>query len=284
MLLNIILIIAIIICLSIVSFIIGRKFSRVKTLDVDTVPEAQIAKVRDRILIERMKRQTHKGKELIQKNATSIFLWLKNSFSKLLNRVYALEKKYQKEASERKPISKTELINKLNYLLDEASILVKQEKFSEAEKKYIEIVSADPKNVAAYEGLTGVYLALKEYKQALQTAQFILKLLEKKSKPIVKTTDLGQEYKTISNVNEVSLACYEVGYIYTLMGKIEKAAVHFEQALSLEPNNPRLLDQMIEISIMLKNKIQALELIKRLEEVNPENQKIKEYYEKIEEM
>jgi tetratricopeptide (TPR) repeat protein len=284
MFLNIILIIVIIICLSIVSFVIGRKFSRVKTLDVDTVPEAQTAKVRDRILIERMKRQSQKGKEIIQKNATPVLLWFKNSFLKLLNRIYALEKRYQKEASERKPVSKAELISKLNYLLDEAAILVKQEKFSEAEKKYIEIVSADPKNVAAYEGLTAVYLSLKEHKQALQTAQFILKLLEKKSRPVVKTTDLGQEYETISNVNEVSLACYEVGYIYTLMGKIDKAAVHFEKALSLEPNNPRFLDQMIGISIMLKNKIQAFELIKRLEEVNPENQKVKEYYEKIKEI
>lgn len=284
MLLNILLIVLIIICLSVISFIVGRKFSKVKILDVDTVPEAQTAKVRDRILIERMKRQTQRSKELLQKSASPIFLWLKSLFRKLFDKIYALEKKYQKEAAERKPITRTELIGKLNYLLDEASDFVKQEKFSEAEKRYIEIVSADPKNIAAYEGLTGVYLALKEYKQALQTAQFILKLLEKKSRPVERETDLGQKYNTITNASEVSELCYKIGCIYQLMGKIDKAAASFAKALSLEPNNPRLLDQMIQTSIILKNKIQALEFIQRLAEVNPENQKVKEYYEKIKEL
>ncbi|MEK7159335.1 MAG: hypothetical protein AAB766_02430 [Patescibacteria group bacterium] len=284
MLLNILLIVLIVICLSVISFIVGRKFSQVKILDVDTVPEAQTAKVRDRILIERMKRQTQRSKELIQKSASPIFLWLKNSFRKLLGRIYALEKKYQKEAAERKPLTKTELISKLNNLLEEASGLVKQERFSEAEKRYIEIVSVDPKNIAAYEGLEGVYLSLKEYKQALQTAQFILKLLEKKSRPVERETDLGQKYNTITNASDVSEASYKVGYICQMMNKIEKAAMSFEKALSLEPNNPRLLDQMIQISIILKNKIKTLEFIQRLEEVNPENQKVKEYYEKIKEI
>lgn len=284
MLLNIILIIVIIICLSGLSFIFGRKFARVKTLDVDTVPEAQTAKVRDRILIERMKRQTQKSKELIQKSASPIFFWLKNFVKGLFDRIYALEKKYQKEASERQPLSKTEFIGRLNNLLTEADNLVKREKFAEAEKKYIEIVSADPKNIAAYKGLNSVYLSEKEYKQALQTAQFILKLLEKKSKTMIKKTESGQEYKTISNVNEVADACYEVGYVYELIGKNDKAVLYFGRALSFIPNSPRFLDQMIQISIMLKNKIQALEMIQRLEEVNPENQKVKEYYEKIKEL
>lgn len=284
MLLNILLIVIIAICLLIVSFIIGKKISKIKILDVDTVPEAQTAKVRDRILIERLKRQTQRSKELMHDTATPMVLWLKKTFKNFFDRIYALEKKYQKEAAERKPFTKAELIGKLNYLLDEASDLVKQEKFSEAEKRYIEIISADPKNIAVYEGLTAVYMSLKEYKQALQTAQFILKLLEKKSRPVERETDLGQKYSTISNASEVSEACFKVGYVYQMMGKIEKAAASFEKALSLEPNNPRLLDQMIQISIILKNKIKVLEFIQRLAEVNPENQKVKEYYEKIKEL
>jgi len=53
---------------------------------------------------------------------------------------------------------------------------------SEAEKKFIEIISLDPKNLKAYKGLGQVYLELKEYKQAEQTFMFVLQLEKKNSK------------------------------------------------------------------------------------------------------
>ena len=284
MLLNIILIAVVVICLGIVFFLIVRKFPKLRTLDIETVPQAQTAKVRDRILLERMKRQTTKSKEAIKKGATPMFAWLKRKIKSGFGKIYDLEKKYQKEAEDKTPLKGKELQSKMNNLLLEATKLLKIENYSEAEKRFIEIVSLDPKNVIAYQGLADVYLAQKEYKQAMQTYLFILRLVKKKSSIVVKQTELGQQFKTISNVSEVADVHMDIGYLYQLMEKPEKAMEQYQKALESEPNNPRNLDQMIQLCLQLKNKRMAIEMSSRLEQVNPENQKLREYKDKIREM
>ena len=234
-------------------------------------------------MIERMKRQTQKSKEIIQKNAAPVFSWLKALIVACLKKVYDLEKKYQKEAAEKTPLSDKDSASKINNLLNEAASLVKVETLTEAEKKYIEIISLDPKNTVAYKGLVNVYLALKEYKQALQISQFILKLAAKKSRSVARQTEMGQKYKTISNASEVADAYFDLGYVYQLMERLDLAMENYGKALELVPNSPRYLDQMIQSSMLLKDKNSALDLVQRLEKVNPENQKVKEYYDKIKE-
>jgi hypothetical protein len=56
------------------------------------------------------------------------------------------------------------------------------------------------------------------------------------------------------------------------------------KALEIEPNNPRYLDTILEISIIKKDKVLANETYKRLKEVNPENQKLAEIKEEIAEL
>lgn len=281
MLLNIILIAVIAISLGVVIFLVVRKFPRLKTLDIETVPQAQRAKMRDRILLERMKRKTQWGTALIKKGAAPVFQCVRRFITRSYKRVCDLEKKYQKEATNKTPLSTKGLASKLDELLQEAVKLIKQENFSEAEKKCIEIISLSPKNIEAYRHLSEIYLKLKEYKQAAQTSQFILKLIQKQSRTVEKQDEFGRAVKSLSNASEVAGAHINLGYVYQLMEKPAKAFESYEQALAIEPNNPRNLDLTLEMSIMLKNKSRAADLLKRLEEVNPENQKLKDYREKV---
>jgi hypothetical protein len=50
-----------------------------------------------------------------------------------------------------------------------------------------------------------------------------------------------------------------------------------KKALKIEPNNPRYLDTMFRISIIIKDKVLAFEAYDRLSKVNPENQKLAEF-------
>ena len=281
MLLNITLISAIVISLGVIIFIIGRKFPKLKTLDVDTVPQAQTAKVRDRILLERMKRTTKKSKEAVRKQAVPFLNKFTNIIKKIIEKVYALEKKYQKQATEKNPLSAKESKTQVADLLTKAQSFIKKEKWNDAEKLLIEVVSLDSKNKDAYQGLFDVYFSTKEYKQALQTAQFILRLVQKGSQRVEKQDKVGQKYYTVSNAPELADVYMEMGEVYRRMEKPELALVNYQKALEVEPNNPRNLDQTIEICIRQKHKSLAFDLIKRLEEVNPENQKLKDYYDKL---
>ena len=256
---------------------IARKLPYLKSLDVDTVPEEQAAKVRDRILLERLKRAGLKSGEIFQLHVLPVFARLVGIKKRLVNRLYALEKKYQKEEAQTRVLIGRELENKIKSTLDDADDLVKQEKYSEAEKQLIEIVSLDAQNVSAYERLYGIYIATKEYKQALQTAQFLLKLALKKNKQKV-----GQKQQIASNTLRLADVYIDLGDVNKLLDNNDEAFENYQKALEVEPNSPKNLDKNLEMSIILKQKALAADLLKRLQETNPQNQKLREYGERIE--
>ena len=249
-------------------------------LDTDTVPEEQAAKVRERILVERMKRKTQKGKALIKKGAVPVFKSIGNVFRNSFRKVREVESKYKREAVANAPKG-AQFDTKLKAIVDEAENFQKQEKFSEAEKKYIEVISLDPKNIDVYRKLAEVYMEMKEFKQARDTFTFVLKLLKKESKPVDRKDDNGQVIKTVSNAIEVADAHIDLGEVYEKLEDHKHSMANYQLALDLEPNNPRNLDQMLNLSIEIKDKNLSVDLLNRLDKVNPDNQKLKEYQEKI---
>ena len=150
----------------------------------------------------------------------------------------------------------------------EAEKLYSQNELNKAEENYIKVINLDPKNFAAYEGLVAVYKANRDYKKARETSKYCIKLLNKDAS----ATD--EKHRLAS--------CYaDLGEIYQLEDKIKLALTNSNKAIELEPSNPRFLDFLLKISIMLKNKELALKTFKALKEADPENQKLEEIKEEI---
>ncbi len=194
-----------------------------------------------------------------------------------------LEKKYKREEAKTVAVASPEFKKKIDQLLDEAAEYYKKEEFEEAEKKFIEIISLAPQEKKAYKGLGDLYMKKKEYKQALETYKFVLKIDLKGSEEVIKQED-GREIKTFSNSIELADDHVDLGEVYMAMEDYLSAVEEFKKAVQLEPNNPRNLDLLIEGSINAKNKVLAIEALNALKRINPENQKLKEYREMIDKM
>jgi len=166
--------------------------------------------------------------------------------------------------------------------------LLKQEKYAEAEKRLIEIIGIDNKNIKAFKLLGGLYFDRKNYEEARETFEYILKLKDDDD-AFAQLGKIGGEYREDSskeaNINIFrSQTYFDLSLVYKAMEKYDKAIVNLKKALEIEPNNPRYLDTMLEISIIKKDKDLALESYKRLAEANPENQKLPEIKKEIDEM
>ncbi len=72
--------------------------------------------------------------------------------------------------------------------------------------------------------------------------------------------------------------------VYEGADEPSKAVLALKKALKIEENNPRYLDRLIEVSIIKKDKIVALEAYKKLESTNPENQKLEQFRSRIAEL
>ena len=56
------------------------------------------------------------------------------------------------------------------------------------------------------------------------------------------------------------------------------------KSLEIQPNSPKYLDFLLQVSIMVQDKKLANETLQSLAKVNPENQKLEEYKELVDEL
>lgn len=262
---NIIPLILILISLSIIVIIVVRKFPAMANLNVDEIPAEKEAKFKERIISNRLKRNFVKWNSKFMKIILPAGAAIGNFFKTLAKKIYDL--KDDVEAADNNGFSEAELKQKMEKMFIEAEELMKKSEFSEAEKRYIEIIGMDSKNIKAFDALANIYFERKEYNEAKQTFSHILKLAENSDDE----SGFSQIY-------------FELALADKAMENNHEALANVKKALAIEPNNPRYLDTMLEISIIIKDKALALEVFEKLKSANPENKKLDELKSQIDEL
>lgn len=256
---NIIPLVLIIISLAIIIFIIVQKFPDIAAIDTKTIAAERQGEVKKKIVAERLKRGLAKKTSFVSFFIKHSFEWLRKAFNRLYRKAVELERFYQKES--KKTMSKQERVEHVQELLGEARELSKKDDPEGAEQRYVEIISLDIKNIEAYKGLGGIYFEKKEYQEAKETLEYVLKL--------------GVVDDEIH---------FNLGQVCRALGEDKEALEHFKEAVKLEPNNPRNLDILIEESIIIGNKSLAEKTLRQFKKANPDNQKLEEFQERIKQL
>lgn len=244
----------------IVLSIVLKKFPALAILDVDNIPGQKENEFKEKIMKARLERDlAHFGK---------FFIKIKKFLDKHLRvfeNLYARLKNLAEHHRRSQKLSWPEKQARLQELLSRAEVDFKEENFSEAENKLIEVIRLDNQNLAAFIELGDVYFSSKKYHEAKQTFEYALKLaLSLKAK------------------NEKPEINFRLAEINQVLPDLDAALDYIREALELVPNNPRYLDLLLELSIMKKDKNSAQEAWNKLEAVNPENNKLAAWKEKIE--
>lgn len=249
----------IIVCLLAIAVISIRKFPDLALIDLNTITREREAEVREKILSERLRRKLSWLWRVFLSLARPAGRFLKSKFETIYDKILILEKRYQEKGA--KFLESKGLELKIKVLFNEAEELQKKDDPAEAEKRYIEIISLDKKNMKAYEKLGNLYLKTKKYAEAEELFNFILK----------------------HNPSDASVLV-SLGELALSQNNLTAALEGFEKAIMIRPNNPKYLDFLIETSIMVGNKDLARKTLNRLAQVNPENQKLDEIRKRIEEI
>ncbi len=261
---NILPLIIILICLAVILAIVFKKLPLLAVFDVNALPEEKEAETKNKIMEERLNRRL----KLLGEKIKPFWRLFTNFFQRKLKaskeRISKLEEKYQAKAKPESLITKKEFETnekKIARLLQDAENLAKAEDYTSAENKYIEILGLEAKNIDAYRGLGDLYLLQKQFQNAIQTFKHIIKL----------------------DKND-SLAYFELAEVFMRLEDYDNALNNLNKALEIEPVNPKYLDLLLTISIIIKNKEMAKEGLTRLKAINPENAKIEEFEAKIREI
>lgn len=249
--------------------IVARKFPALAILDIESITQEKEAKIKDVLIKKRIDRDLAKWSGFIGNLLLKAYKSLLHSLELTQQKLKKIKFGHKISANLSQP-EKESLVKQLRSQVDE---LIKEEEFAEAEKKLIDLISLDKKDVIAFYQLAQVLEDQKKYQEARQTFEYVLKLIRHKLKHDNVALNISQQevYYSLALL-ENNLANYEAAY------------QNIADALSLEANNPRFLDLILDLSIIRKDKGKALAYYQHLAEVNPDNKKLAEKKELIDKL
>lgn len=288
---NIIPLLLILASLTVIIVIVVKKFSVLANLDVASIPAEKEARFKERIISNRLKRNIIKWSSGLGRLTAPAFLLANNLFKSNLSKLYQLSNDYKTLGA----ADAGDNGQKIEQLFVQAEELKKRDELDLAENKYIEIIGLDSKNIRAFKELGRVYFEKKQFEEARQTFEHVLKLKEDDEAVY---ENLAQIAKETGNLNEArdgylrslnlnkqnAQTHFSLALVYQALGKWQEAVKSLKKALKIEPANPRYLDTMLEVSIIIKDKALALDGYQKLLKTNPENQKLAEFKRQVDEM
>lgn len=307
---NIIPLILIIACIVGILVIIVRKFPQLTSLDVGALPKVQQAEIKKQLELQRFWRAMGRAGawlktaivplkgvwEIGQKHFRAYVARLQEKYEKIAEEAEVKQKNIKNTPRSDSGLSTTvSHPEKVEEWLAKANEHVDRNEFKDAEQCFIEALKLDEKNVEAYRGLGKAYLDVEKYKEAIAIFKFLLKLAPRDDRAFnrLAMAYMGQNKyedaaraleKAVEINNSLAIRFFDLGRLYQELERPAAALRNFQKAADIEPCNPKYLDQLLEISIITGDRRLAEDAYEQLETVNPDNQKLPEFRERIEEM
>ncbi|MBI5037925.1 MAG: hypothetical protein HZC01_04450 [Candidatus Kerfeldbacteria bacterium] len=269
------------VALIVIVYIVSRKFPVVAAIKTEQLIRHRQERLKKGLMENRLKRKLRLHK------LPTVFRGSEGNpsvFQRLHQTLRDIEQRYRLKIHEIEPTDDADSERKVSTLITEALAKEEAGEYKEAEARYIQAISIDAKSEEAYEGLGTLYMVMKDYEHAVEIYQYLLKLHEAGDAAVAASTD-AQSGSTAVSLNATVAAYHvELGEVYQAMQKPAEAHLQFIEAIKLEPNSPRILDLVIESALSLKHKETAETYIKKLKEVNPDNEKVKEFQKAVKEL
>lgn len=270
----------ILIALIVITVIVIRHFPQAAAIDLESLPAEQEAAMKAALMERRLKRKILETKNRTVPFFRRIGQGLTKIGQNFQKRISHMEQRYRQKPHTMTSEQQEDVKQKVRLLLSSAKEHQEEEHWTEAENKFIEVLSWDPKNLDAYFGLGEVYYQKKEYQQAKETFSFLLRLIQGQ--------EAGEDSLSVFSSPMTTAQITEAYYDYALsLLQLEDYPGAHKQMLVVmgrDEKNPKYLDKMVELGILLEDRTVAQDALKALKNANPENQKLATFEEQIREL
>lgn len=273
--------------------VIGRKFPTLASIDTGAT-SAAIAERKSSLLEQRLKRKFQSAMSAVKTRSTPAVGKAKEAWSKAQKKLVDLEHEYKVRSL---PVflnrrQRQQVNSEVAEILAQAIALRDDSEYAAAEEKALQAIRLEPRSVPAFELLGELYMTMKEYGHAKEVFQYLLKLtgesdaiyehMAEADLADGRLEDAQAEFEKAVDLNpKITAYHFDLARVYRQLELWPKAFASIEEALHLEPNSPKILDEYIDISLGYGKKDFAADGIRRMKEVNPENSKIAEWEERV---
>ena len=254
--------------------IVHKKFSHLNELDIHGKDQEKLKK--KTIIEERLTRKLRGFKDAIKNVGLMEKIGgLGGKLQTISQKVRDRKNSYIKDIKKEKVEEQEEMLKEndetsvtiepVELDLEDAEELFNKEQYTEAEKIVIEIVKDDPKSLDAYKLLAKIYLGKKNLEHAEATLDHFIKLTKR-----LKV--------------EKALDYIDVAEIKLQLKKAEAALQHAKYAVTLEPQNPKVLHFLVKVCILCNQKELAWKYYEQFKKVNEDNKKLDELLDELKEL
>lgn len=277
--------------LGLIAFI-GRKLAIVSSIDVERVPIHRATQLKGQLVEERFRRHLDAASRAVRRLLAPALAIVRRQGGRLAAKLRSLEDRYQLPGGTAQPDEAR--LAKITQLLNEARTYLEDGQLVEAEAKCIEAISLHQFEVSAYRLLGEIYRQQKDYAHAREVYEFLLELNAQDPEAHVGlgrlAADQGEfaaaqtEFAKSLELNDTASIHLELSDVYTRLGDSAKALTACQEALTLDPRNPKILDRFLTLAIEAGQQELAQDAFGALKAVNPENQKLPVFAEQLEKL
>ena len=278
----------IIVCVGVMAMIFVRKFPQLTLIETESLPQVQNSARKKQIMDERVSRAARRFIGGTVRLLSPLTVRFRDIFRRLVHRLTDLDRQFKNE----QPLKPEQRQDRMVRLRQSAARLIEREKFGEAEKKLIEVLTFDEMNEDVYRDLGELYLFTKKWDRARETYAFLIKVLvrrlcgqsvkESHGVPVPKRDSFAETCTAGAPEHaEIAREFANFSHVCGAEGDWSAAKAGLETSLSFEPSNPRYLDLLVEACIMDGDKDRAIAALERLRIVNPQNQKLEVLQERV---
>ena len=290
----IIAVILFLVAVAVLGVLIGRHYQQLTVLDPSGLPEEKMSQKKDEFLRKRAEQQGSKrrGQQVgwfkpLGRRLRIVQLHFRQIVQNVERRL--LELGHQRRLKGPRTVEEEQA---LRTLLQDGLNAAEVHDWNNTEKKLIAAIRLDERNVTAYRALAGAYFAQDQFEEAKQTYRFVLYLDPRDDSALLRLAEIAEHegkldaavehYQQAVLINDhVAVRFAKLADLLTQLKQPATALEAIQQAVILEPQNPKYLDNFIEASILSEDKNLAEEGYRQLRTVNPDNQKLAAFRERI---
>ncbi|MEK7570562.1 MAG: tetratricopeptide repeat protein [Patescibacteria group bacterium] len=276
--------------------VVWRKLPQLASIRIEAIPKHQHQLRKQQILDKRLQQKLGNVEAVIAKGFASFFRGVRTTGQNIFTKLTQLEREYRRKIVVQQAIDDPDALRaKVAAALTEAQTAVAAGDWPRAEQHFVDVVSLDPKNIDAYLGLADAATARKDYVNAREALKFVLKLQQDSDVAYArlgnidtqegKFAEAEADYLKSVSLNALTAGThYELGVTEENLGNIDKAETAYQEAVKLEPANPKYLDALLQFALTSKRKNLAKAALEKLQAANPENQKLEELAQAVKEL
>ncbi len=282
--------IVIIVSIGFILLIASSHFKKAAAIKLEDIPQEREAALKRSILENRLLRKIDQlfkfSNQIFMPAYKLVWAW----FNKWFQRIKSVEKSYRFYSGLPDSSKKSEL--RASQMTEEGTQELGRGNFSKAESRFLSAIKVKPEFKDAYIGLGTTYIKMNELGQAKETFDFVIKTWPQEDKAfalLAETEELKGNLNdakdcllhALSINNEIVEYHMDLAEVYMRLDEKDKALSSLQKAQNLEPNNPKILDQLFTVSIMLSNKNLASEVLEKIKIVNPDHGHLDEFEKKV---